>query len=292
MVTMIIVQCLKRIFFSCSIALFLSSVQTYTHKTPVKAVAAFTPGEWLQYQVYYSCNLFGKLMHAGTATMSVGEQLHKINDHLCYKVQVEGVSNGALANLLRFKVLDTWESYLDTEPSNGLRPHRCFTHLQENGYVREEKIDFDYQSNQAKVEVAESLHNMRPEINFHPVNQPDIKDLIGGYYALRSIDTKKLKPGDKLSITVLYEQKLYEDISILFLGKKTITTKLGKVSTLVFAPLIPMEGGIFSGERPVEAYISNDANKVPIKLSVNLVIGAVEIELTSYKGLKDPIRFH
>lgn len=279
---MVIVRYLKKVFCCCLTSVLLSSLHVQT----VGAVdPPFLPGERLEYQVYYS------FIHAGTATMCVDEQLHKLNEHLCYKVQVKGTSSNSLG-LLGFKVLDTWESYLDVDVANALRPHRCVTHLQENGYVRKEQIDFDYQSNQARVEVAESIHNMEHEVTYHPIpSVKNIKDLISGYYALRSIDTTKLRPGDKLIISVLHDQQIYEDVGILFLGKKTIETKLGKTSALVFAPLVPIEDSIFSGERPVETYISDDANKVPLKLKVNLVVGSVEIVLTDYKGLKTHIHF-
>lgn len=278
---MVVVQYLKKSFFCFLAGAFLSSVQA---KTASGVEPPFLPGEWLEYQVYYS------FIHAGTATMCVDEELHQLNEHVCYKVQVQGTSSTALG-MLGFKVLDRWESYLDVDYSKALRPHRCVTHLQENGYVRQEQIDFDYQAHQARVKVSES-HNMEHEVTYHPIpSTKKIKDLIGGYYGLRSIDTTNLKPGDKLVLTVLHDQQVYEDVVILFLGKKTITTKLGKTSALVFAPLVPIEDSIFSGVRPVEAYISDDVNKVPLKLKINLVVGAVEIELTGYKGLKEDIHF-
>ncbi len=240
----------------------------------------FHRGEHLEYQVYYS------IVHAGTAIMSVDEALHEIDNRPCYKVHVQGISNDALA-LWGLKVKDTWETYLDVEQ---LRPRKFLAHIQENNYVRKECIDFDYQKNQARIEVFENTPNAKPEISYCLI--PDtIKDLISGYYALRAIDTKQLKPGDALRISVLHEKHMYADISILFLGRRTITTKLGKVSSLVFAPMVPTENSIFAGKRPVEIFISDDVNKVPLQLKANLVLGAVEIELSNYRGLKVAIPF-
>ncbi|WP_250237897.1 DUF3108 domain-containing protein [Cardinium endosymbiont of Oedothorax gibbosus] len=282
LILMVVVRYLKKFFFCFLTGIFLSSVHV---KALVGLEPPFRRGEWLQYQVYYS------FIHAGTATMYVDEVLHQLNEDFCYKVQVQGTSSTALG-ILGFKVLDKWESYLDVDGANALRPHRCVTHLQENGYIRQEQIDFDYQVHQARVKVSEGHNNMEHEVTYHPIpSTKKIKDLIGGYYGLRSIDTTNLKLGDKLVLTVLHGQQIYEDVVILFLGKKIITTKLGKTSALVFAPLVPTEDSIFSGARPVEAYISDDVNKVPLKLKVNLVIGAVEVELTGYKGLKEAIHF-
>jgi hypothetical protein len=240
----------------------------------------FCRGERLEYQVYYS------FIHAGTAIMSVDEELYEINEHPCYKIHVQGTSSSGLG-LCGIKITDVWESYLDL---NLLQPLRFITHIQENNYTRKERIDFDYQKNQARVEISENSYNKEPEVTYYPIPKT-IKDLVSGYYALRDIDTKQLKLGDKLMLNVLHDQQIYDDITIVFLGRRTITTKLGKISSLVFAPMVPTNDSIFSGERPIEVFISDDANKIPLKLKVNLVVGAVDIELTSYKGLKEAIFF-
>ncbi|HLP34880.1 MAG TPA: DUF3108 domain-containing protein [Amoebophilaceae bacterium] len=266
-------------FFLILLALLLSLTTPPVCAKPT-VEPPFRRGEYLEYQVYYS------IVHAGTAIMSVDEALHEIDNRTCYKIDVQGISNDALA-LCGFKVKDTWETYLDVEQ---LRPRKFLAHIQENNYVRKECIDFDYKKNQARIEVLENTPDAKPEISYYPI--PDaIKDLVSGYYALRSIDIKRLKPGDALRISVLHENKMYPDVSIQFLGKRTIATKLGKISSLVFAPMVPTENSIFAGERPVEIFISDDVNKIPLKLKANLVLGAVEIELSNYKGLKAAIPF-
>ncbi|WP_184891143.1 DUF3108 domain-containing protein [Candidatus Cardinium hertigii] len=244
-------------------------------------VPPFRQGEWLEYQVSYG------YLSAGTATMGVDEQLHEINGHACYKIQIKGVSASGL-ELLNIKVDNTWESYLDVDL---LRPHKFIEHIQEHNYTKKNQTDFDYKTNQARVEIAESTNNMQQEVTYFPIPNHNIKDLVSAYYSMRSIDTTHLKPGDTFVISGLYEKKIYENIVILFLGKKVITTKLGKIEAMVFAPLIPVEDSIFTGNRPVEIFISNDANKIPLKLKVNLMLGAVEMELSAYKGLKEEMAF-
>ncbi|WP_339044770.1 DUF3108 domain-containing protein [Cardinium endosymbiont of Tipula unca] len=272
---------IKRFFCLCYCFLFFSLSALHA-KSANLDYAPFDRGESLEYQVYYS------FIHAGTVTMGVDEQLHHMHGHNCYRVEVKGTSSNGLG-VLGIKIADVWESYLDVEL---LCPYRFCSHIQENNYVRKERIDFDYKKKQAKVEVVESTHSMDKEISYYPIpSQGQIKDLVSGYYALRAIDTTKLKPGDKLTLNVLHDQQIYDNIEIVFLGKKMITTKLGAIMTLVFAPLVPTNDSIFAGERPVEAYISDDANKIPIKLKANLVVGAVDIELSSYKGLKEEISF-
>ena len=244
----------------------------------------FCRGECLEYQVYYG------LVHGGTATMRIDEALHDINGHTCYKASVQGISGKAL-KLLGMSVANTWVSYLD---ANLLRPCRFIGDIQENKYVKKEQIDFDYTLNQAKVEVVEGTdHNMERSVGCYPFSSAtQIHDLVSAYYALRAIDVKKIKVGEKITFNIIHDKEIYANATVIFLGKKIISTQWGKVVTVGFSPLIPLENSIFSGDRPIEIFISDDANKVPVKLKVNLALGgAVNIDLTNYTGLKGTLAF-
>ena len=265
----------KRFFASFYLFFHLFTNNVYADHTAIPE-PPFEKGEYLEYQVSYS------FIQAGTIVMSVDKELHEVNKNPCYKLQVKGTSNQTL-NLLGMSVNNTWESYLDVK---SLQPRRFLAHIQEKNYERKECVDFDYQAKKATIEVTESIHGMEPKI-FYAVISDTIKDMVSGYYGLRDIDTTQLKPNDKLVLSVLHENQIYNDVNIVYLGKTITTTKLGKVATLVFAPMIPyIENGIFKGERPVEVFISEDVNKIPVKLRANLMIGAVDIELSSYKGLR------
>lgn len=264
-------------FFYCFLICYTTLCQAYSRGQDLEK-PPFQKGEYLEYNVYYS------FVHAGTAIMQVDQDLHHIANQSCYKLHVKGVSNNAL-KLFGMSVCNSWESYLDVKQ---LRPVQFFSHIQENNYTREEHICFDYQTNEATIRASDSDNKMESKTSSCPITHT-VKDFVSGYYALRNIDVNKLKTGDKLSLDILHENQVYQNIEIAFLGKAILATKLGKIATLVFAPMVPTDHTIFSGERPVEVFISDDENKIPIKLKANLVIGGVEIELTNYKGLRADI---
>jgi len=237
-------------------------------------------GEYLEYQVYFS------FIHAGTAIMQVDKDVHDIDGHSCYRLQVQGTSNSAL-KFLGMSIANIWESYLDVAL---LQPRRFLAHMKENNYEREERIDFDYQEGKARTEIAESTHNMQPQVSYCPITAT-IKDLVSGYYFLRNIDSKTLKKNDKLVLNILHDNKVYSDATIVFLGKRLITKKLGQINSLVFAPVIPSEDGVFTGDQPIKIFISDDVNKIPIKIDINHMLGTISIELSKYSGLKKEILF-
>jgi hypothetical protein len=68
-----------------------------------------------------------------------------------------------------------------------------------------------------------------------------------------------------------------------------IKTKFGKVATLKFRPYV-MAGRVFKEQESLTFWVSDDANKVPVKIEANLTVGSLDADLDSYKGLKHPFK--
>jgi hypothetical protein len=49
------------------------------------------------------------------------------------------------------------------------------------------------------------------------------------------------------------------------------------------------ENSLFKGKDSITAWFSDDKNRIPIKVSADMFIGSAGVELTSYKGLKNPL---
>ena len=67
---------------------------------------------------------------------------------------------------------------------------------------------------------------------------------------------------------------------------EVIKTKAGSFKSVVFRPVMP-ENSIFEGEDAVLAWISDDDNKIPLKVEAEMFIGHAGIELTSFSGLRN-----
>ena len=113
-------------------------------------------------------------------------------------------------------------------------------------------------------------------------------DLIGGFVHLRFIDFAKLKKGDSISITGFLEDSAYH-LRILYDGLQTIQTSLGKVPCHVLVPRMP-ENKLFEGENSIKVWISQDQNKIPVKIQARMFIGSTGIELSGFRNLKSSLR--
>ena len=69
-----------------------------------------------------------------------------------------------------------------------------------------------------------------------------------------------------------------------FLGKEVLNTRFGKIKTIVFRPLV-QSGRIFKAQESVTIWITDDSNKIPIKMKADLSVGSLRAELEAYKGL-------
>ena len=70
-----------------------------------------------------------------------------------------------------------------------------------------------------------------------------------------------------------------------YIGKEVIRTKFGKVKTLKFRPYV-MAGRVFKEEESLTLWVSNDKNRIPLRIKADLAIGSLRADLDAFKGLK------
>lgn len=244
------------------------------------ASRSINPGEYFTYRVHYG------FVSGGLVVMSIDPAIHLVNERPCYKIDVNGESTGLLYIFLKMK--NHFGSYLDTTT---LIPQYFYRNIHEGTYRKNEKINFDHQK---KLVIVEQLDNQGSHVTAkNEFAVPDnVQDIVSTWYALRNVDFSQVQTGDILYTPVFFDDVLYEKFKTKFLRKETIKTKLGRIPTLVLAPLVPFSSTgktIFAGENSVELFLSDDENKIPVKIKIKLLIGAVEIDLISCKGLKAPL---
>lgn len=231
---------------------------------------SFGPGEHVEYRVHYG------FVNAAEAIVEVAPTVYKVNDRPCYKVDVRGRTTGAFDLVTR--VRDTWRSYIDT---SAILPQKFYANLQENKYRKEESVTFNHFNNTVKAEE-------RTEKDLFKV--PDnVQDIISSYYFLRTIDFNKLPVGQVIEVPAFYDEHVY-NFRVKYRGKDVIKTKFGKINVLKLNPMMPANG-FFKDEESIKIWVSDDANKVPMKVEVELAIGSLDMDIRKYDGLRTPFRF-
>lgn len=259
---------MKSVAAILTLLLTLSGIHQYENNRRVRNTSFFK-GEVLSYRVHYG------FINAATATMSISDQLHQVRGSDCYKIEVYGRSVGMFDLFLRIR--DTWGTYLD---SSALITRKFYRKIEEGKYRKHEIVDFDQESNMARVRT----FDRRKKI-WKPVEVFDtpayVQDLVSGYYYLRTFDFNSIKEGDVIKIAAFFDDEVY-DFSVRFDGRETIKTKLGKIRSLVLTPIMP-DNELFDGENSIQVWISDDVNKVPLKIKAEMFVGAVEVDITDFK---------
>ena len=111
---------------------------------------------------------------------------------------------------------------------------------------------------------------------------------MSSFYFLRKTSTTNLKKGDEIALDMFMDSQIYP-FKLRFLGREILKTKFGKINSLIFRPLV-QSGRIFKAQESVTIWITDDANKIPIKMMASLSVGSLRAELEEYRGLANPFQ--
>jgi len=246
-----------------AIIFFLFFLNSYGQNDSI----SFKHGEFLKYKIQYG------LLNAGFASVELKKN-DAINDSLFHAVGL-GWTTGMVGFL--FPVEDRYESYFT---STDLKPKHFIRKVNEGGYTQDKEVFFDFQSHKAK----EINHKKDTEKSFFIQN--NVQDMISSFYYMRNVDLETLKENDSISVNMFFDGKM-NPIKLIILGRETIKTKFGKIKTVKVRPLV-MKGRVFKDEENVTLWISDDLNKIPVKIKASLLVGAAKAELIEYNGLVHP----
>jgi len=234
---------------------------------------SFKSGEKFTFRIHYS------IFNAGEAIFETSSELYKVNDRDCYKITVFGRSTGAFDMMMPIR--DTWGTYMDTA---AFISHRSYRDIAENNYRLKEYVNFFPMDGVARVE--RHRNGVKTEEYSIPTN---IHDIVSGFYFLRTIDYNHLEKGTIIRLNAFFENELY-DFKIRYEGKKILKTKFGKTEAFKLVPVLPANS-LFDGGNAISCWLSADENKIPLKVKAKMLVGAVEIDLEHFSGLKSPSCF-
>lgn len=227
----------------------------------------FESGEWFRFRIHYG------FLNASYATLSLTEEEFKGKE--VFHVVGEGSTTGFARWF--FKVDDLYETYFDKRTG---KPYRFIRKIDEGGYTKDLLIDFDHNANEALV--INRKHGKQKTI---PTSD-GIQDLLSGFYYLRNnYESKDLFIGQEISLDLLYDEDEVFKFKLKFLGREVVDTKFGKVQCLKFRPYV-YSGRVFKEEESLTLWVSDDDNKVPVRIKADLVIGSLKADLDAFKGLK------
>lgn len=232
--------------------------------------SAFVVGEWFKFRIHYG------FVNAGYATLEVKEALlhNEKVFHLIGKGQTTGISR------FFFKVDDLYESYIDEKT---FVPYQFLRKINEGGYTKNQEGFFIPQQN--KITVKDYKH--KTEKTF--VIPKNTQDILSAFYYLRNFATiDDIKPGEYVAIDMFFDEETTK-FKLKFIGRENIKTKFGTVASMIFKPYV-FSGRVFKEQESVTVWISDDENKIPLRIQADLLVGSIKADLESYKGVRFPLK--
>jgi hypothetical protein len=242
----------------------LLSLLGFTDAKRTATNSAFDVGERLVFDINYG------FVTAGQAVMVI-PGFKYVNGHKAFEINTYAVSSEAFDNI--FKVRDKYSSFVDVD---GIYPHRFEQHVREGHFSKDYQAFFD--QDELTAETDDGAKYKIPKY---------VHDILSAFYYVRTLDLTQYHKSQKISLQNFYDGETHP-LDVMVLGRQKIEVEAGTFDCIVIEPLV-VKGGLFKNEGSIRIWLTNDANKMPVKVSTKVIVGAIDITLTKYSGLKNPV---
>lgn len=248
---------------------FAQTKQSQPHITDI--TSRYVPNETFGYGERFDYDVKYSFITAGEGTIQImPKPIYKYNRE-CYDIRFEARSLKSLEFLYRVK--DNYRTALDVV---GIFPWEFEQNIREGNYRKDFKATFDQYTN---IAYANKKQYQMP---------PFIHDIVSAFYYVRTLNLGKMRKD-----SIFYMQNFWEDttykLGVKILGKAIVEVPAGKFKCVVVEPLV-VQGGLFKSEGQILCYLTDDDRKMPVKVATKILIGYVSAEMTSYKGLRGPLK--
>ena len=223
-------------------------------------------GETIDYTVYYSAA--GLYINAGSATFT--NQLEKLGNRTVYHVTGAGQSNSRYDWI--YKVRDRYESFIDTA---SMLPLKFLRDVEEGKTKKKESFTFNHQNNTVTTEKA---------VMKIPAC---VQDVLSTVYFSRNINFSAYKKDDRIPYKMFLENEVHQ-LYVRYLGKEEIKTTFGRFRAIKLKAML-VEGTIFSGGESMTIWVTDDNNRIPVRIQSSILIGSIKVDMSSFKNLRHPL---
>lgn len=253
------------------VVLYLAGFVVFAQQEDQKILAkkVFQDGEYFKFRIHFG------MLNAGYATLKLKND--KWEGQEVFHAIGKGWTTGAAK--MFYVVNDTYESYFRKDV---VKPVFHKRRVDEDGYLIQRDKYFNHENHTVTVDDL-----IKKTKNTYSIQ--DVQDMVSAFYYLRSLDISKIKPGDEIAVTLFFDGESYP-FKLRFLERETIRTKFGKIKSWKIQPLV-QKGRVFESQESLTLWVTDDANKIPIRIKASLVVGSLKADLDDYKGLTNPINF-
>jgi hypothetical protein len=233
-------------------------------------------GEVIDYDIYFKWGII--MPRAGEATFSF-EKNYTVKDATSkYNLTFKSVK--FFDNF--FKMRDTLDSYFNDE----YKLIYSRKAADEGGYYLVDEIRLNHNPGSTTVKSCRYDLN-RVKIDTVMMATGNVTDMLGAVFAVRGIDRKSLKSGDRFPMVVAIGRDMVK-IQLVYHNQAIIERDNMKYNTRYFKIDI-FDDAFESTTTSAEVWVGDDDNFIPVKVRSKLKIGYVEVYYKRSKELAHPL---
>jgi hypothetical protein len=238
-------------------------------EVPERSIHSYQSGEWLKFRIHFG------FVNAGYATLNLSESTY--HGQSVYHAKGKGWTTGAAKFF--YEIDDRYESVFSKEE---VKPLHFIRRVNEGGYRISRDLFFDH--DKGEVLIKDFKKNTEEKV---PIN--NVQDMMSAFYHLRNVDLSRISEGDEIREDLFFDGEKFP-FKLKFLKREILKTKFGDIHTWKIRPMV-QKGRVFEGQESLTVWISDDENKVPLRIKAALVVGSLKVDLEDFSGLAHPLEF-
>lgn len=93
--------------------------------------------------------------------------------------------------------------------------------------------------------------------------------------------------GDIITIQTFFDEEIFP-MKIKLVGRETLHTRAGRIRCIKIHPLI-QQGRVFKEEDDLTLWVSDDLNRIPVRIQAEVLVGSIKMDLKGYSNLANPL---
>lgn len=225
---------------------------------------AFSFGERLSFEINYG------FLTCAEAFLIISPSSVLMNGRDTYETSLEVNSRSSFEMV--YKVRDNYKTFIDIK---GIFPWKFEQHIRETNFNKDLEVYFRQDSLRA-----DAIVNYGTPKSYQVPEY--VQDLISAFYFVRTLDFKNSKKGDIITVPIFSDDKTIS-LQVYFEGREEIDVPAGEFRAFILKP--ELTEGFTKKTSDIYVWLTDDDRKIPVKVKMKIVIGALVAELIDYTGL-------
>jgi len=232
----------------------------------------FQAGEVLTYDLYFKYGIINK--KAGSSSLTVENDTYNGRD--VYKMSLRARSSGLAKSI--FSISDTLTSYM----SKDLVPLAYSKDAHESDDHTVERATYSYSPDGIKAH-NRNVRNGKLRYDTTLVSPTCMYDMVSIVYYARTLDYASMKKGDKTRVSFLSGRKRM-NMDIEYHGIESVSANDDNKYNCIKLVLVMNDDAFENKNEAMKVYITDDLNRIPIRIDSKLKVGSTRVIMKSYKG--------